>query len=164
MSKRLARSRRKIWRRLLTWRLGGDLYRQWPEVNWSSTRPPDTRRRSSSDHACGQESATQKARMGSIARRQSEGPSIASEIRPLARVRFVCGDRPSQPVPDFVAPQHRHKCAFLGEAGQDAKAIAPVCFVFQKPLKRQRRIQYKIAHRRWPSCIKSFIETVSSRV
>src|SRR5580704_6014664 len=135
MSKQLARSRRKLWRRLLTWRLGGDLYRQWPEVNWSSTRPPDTPCRSSSDRACGQEPATQKSRMGSIAPRQSEEPSIASEIRPLARVKFVCGDRPSAARSRLRSTTAPAQVRVSRRAGQDTKAISPVCFVFQKPLK-----------------------------
>jgi hypothetical protein len=54
-------------------------------------------------------------------------------------------------VANFIKLQDGNEGTLLKEAGKNVQAVFPVCFVFQEPLERERSVQHKITHRRWPS-------------
>ena len=54
-------------------------------------------------------------------------------------------------IPNFVEPEDGNQGTLLGQAGEDAEAVFPVCFVFKELLERKGSVQHQIAHRRWPS-------------
>ena len=54
-------------------------------------------------------------------------------------------------VANFIKPQNRDQRALFREACKNCQAVLPIRFVFEKPLERERCVQNKITHRRWPS-------------
>jgi hypothetical protein len=95
--------------------------------------------------------------------RQSQAPALLL-ARPQVGHPAACPPSPAggnrgwnEPCggPDEEAPETRggkNGNAAIGTAGD------PICLVFQKPLKGERCVNYPLAHRRWPSWIRSLTE------
>lgn len=62
----------------------------------------------------------------------------------------------------FVAPKDRNDRALFGKPWQYIEAVFAAGFILQQPLQRHGRIEYKIAHQRWPSWISSLTVMPSS--